>query len=466
MVYTQTALSTATGTSALALSQAVASTFRHAMNALDSYMMSVSASRGYTLINPVLSLPITLSTTDKTFVEARLVSLQSFALGTTAILIQPVPNISAALASGTAAIPYNCLSTFLLTFETTTGVQYTLETPPAGLTASNFAAQAQAAATAWANLYAAANGIASGAALDEISYMAAASQIAATFTSYVTIYVGSTSAQLALLWNSMVACPALSRYSFANSNDPSSAFSQQVAVVRLIATQGLYQFNLLSANLRQIVPANVATYTVRYGDSLMGIAASQLGDYSKWQQIATLNGLLPPYISPTAGTPHVTSPGQQIYMPTNGTPTTAPPAQAPANYELDFLGYDIFYGPLNQDMLPWTGDLNTISGYQNLAFSLGRRLQTSLGELIYHLEFGSRIPPEVGNLMTSETVNHIAAYAISAVMTDPRVQQVVNAKATALTGQTINLVLTALPKGQTSANSIPLGVTFPGTPVS
>jgi phage baseplate assembly protein W len=193
----------------------------------------------------------------------------------------------------------------------------------------------------------------------------------------------------------------------------------------------------------------------------MSIAARQLGDYSKWQQIANINGLLPPYFA-AVPTPNMVSPGQQLYLPTDGIPANVVPAQGAASYEISFLGYDIFYGALNQDMAPWTGDFVTISGYSNLAFSLGRRLQTPLGNLIYHMDFGSRIPPEVGNILTQDTVGHIGAFAVSAVLSDPRVQQVVSVNAQALTNQGVSVSLVALPKGQTnsSGSGVPVGVSF------
>ena len=43
------------------------------------------------------------------------------------------------------------------------------------------------------------------------------------------------------------------------------------------------------------VQLSAGTYTVQTGDSLSTIAASELGDADKWQELATLNGINPPY---------------------------------------------------------------------------------------------------------------------------------------------------------------------------
>jgi phage baseplate assembly protein W len=143
-------------------------------------------------------------------------------------------------------------------------------------------------------------------------------------------------------------------------------------------------------------------------------------------------------------------------MPGGFAPSSVPSPQGASQYENMFLGTDFFYGPINQDMLPWTGDIQTIVGNQNLAFSLGRRLQTTLGSLIYHPEFGSRIPPTIGSVTTQNTVGSIEAYGVSSLLGDQRVARVLSINATVLTSYAIRVTFTVLPQGR-QISSTPVG---------
>jgi phage baseplate assembly protein W len=218
--------------------------------------------------------------------------------------------------------------------------------------------------------------------------------------------------------------------------------------------------NGLALKLAQFIPENLQVYTVLNNDSLPLIAARQLGNFELWPQIATINNLQPPYIGAVGAAPSagLVIPGQQIFLPVNPT-TTAATAGAVSNsipnYEVNYLGVDLFLGPLNEpDMLPWTGDFNTQSGFNNLATALGRRIITTLGSLIFHPEFGSRIPPEVGGVSDSTTASNIGAYATSAILTDPRVNNVTNVSVTNPSYGQINVSATATPNGSTAQTAL------------
>jgi phage baseplate assembly protein W len=99
-------------------------------------------------------------------------------------------------------------------------------------------------------------------------------------------------------------------------------------------------------------------------------------------------------------------------------------------------------------MLTWTGDFQVISGYQNLAFSLGRRLQTALTSLIYHPDFGSRIPPEVGTITDASIAGVLQAYTTSCLLSDPRVAKVVSVAVTMQASNTgFEITAVVLPNG-------------------
>lgn len=252
-----------------------------------------------------------------------------------------------------------------------------------------------------------------------------------------------TGADLTVAWNTLVAAPTLTRFASLVYNNPTSLGSQNTSVIRYVILGLLREFNGLIVALRQAAITQVKLATVRQGDSLMDLAARNLGDYTQWYSIAQINALIPPFVAP-ASSPGIAGQGQQLFMPT-GTSVTAI-GDAP-NYQINYLGVDIFYGPLNGEMLPWTGDFQVIAGYRNLAFSLGRRLQTTLGDLIYHLDFGSRVPPEVGAIESPSELGLLKAFTESALRTDPRVNSIIAITVNALPNYAIAVSSTVLPNG-------------------
>ena len=95
----------------------------------------------------------------------------------------------------------------------------------------------------------------------------------------------------------------------------------------------------------------------------------------------------------------------------------------------------------------WLGDFQIITGYLNLQHALIRRLKTPIGSLIYHINYGSRIPDEIGNVTSINTSGHLNDYAESAVLADPRVQSLTDSVALYKENQTVQLRLTVQPQG-------------------
>jgi phage baseplate assembly protein W len=344
----------------------------------------------------------------------------------------------ALIAQGLPLVPYPGLTEWQMAFR--------YAPIPVGLTVSNFVATASAFATAWATLASdmQTQGVGfTGSSLGEVNYTHLAASVSAFEVSQLTL---SPNADLTAAWNLLVILPTMARVAALASNDPTSATSQLIAVQRYVALTMLAQFNTLLVSFQDQTPTQVRLVPVRVGDSLMDIAARELGDYTQWSALASANSLLPPYISAVPG-PNVAVVGQLLYVPNGGTN----PQPAIPNYQTFFLGTDIYYGPLGQDMAPWLGDLPIISGYQNLSLSLGRRLQTTLGTLIYHNTFGSRIPPEVGAIITSQAPSQISAYATSALLSDPRVQSVNNVIVMSNPLGLISVSADVIPKGPGSS---------------
>ena len=125
-------------------------------------------------------------------------------------------------------------------------------------------------------------------------------------------------------------------------------------------------------------------YTVREGDTLQGIALREIGNTARWLDIAALNRLRAPYISPWS-MPDTVSPGDTILIPVTvdarDVSRQRPQAQDDADRRL--LGVDFYLnGAGAWEADPATSqDLRTIGGVPNFAQALERiKFRTELGQ--------------------------------------------------------------------------------------
>ena len=389
----------------------------------------------------IQALPITIDPTSLAFLNARTSAYNDASSALSAIIPAPssFQNNSSLLSIGTPLIPDMGLLDFYRTFS--------YETPPSGLTTNNFVTQASGVVSAF-NTIATAIEIFQGinltqaydTATRQAETAAVASGIVADFTS------GPISASLPVsgIWEQLVSIPAMTADASILSTAPFLLTVQQASVARYailtIAAQ-LANFLLI---LRSPVTEQVNTATILNGENLMDVAARTLGDFEQWQAIAELNGLQPPYVGPVAS-PGIAAWGSSVLLPTPGVAVAS--IGTPPSYTNNFLGIDIYTGPINGVMPPWGGDFQTIAGYNNLAWALGRRLQTTLGTLIYHSNYGSRIPPEVGNVEVQTVAGQIAAFGKSALLSDPRVSAVLSAVGTLLSNSNIAFTGIVQPSG-------------------
>lgn len=412
--------------------QAVRTTLYYGLCIADIFMVYTAWDQEYSKLSGVLSLPLNIDSTTIEFVTNRINALQASILAI-APLINELGRATFdmnSILSGIPGLPDPGVLDFFMTFD--------YEPLPTGITAENFTATAQAAATAWKTLQTAINQQlpnTAGGIQDSVSRQLAVSQTQANVVSNITI---SSSISLLQAWNLMIASPALTRMASILYSDPSDAQVQRASVIRVVILQSLQQFDSLIASFRERSPSNVRVITARNNDTLMSIAARELGNFELWYEIAQINAIQPPF---------TLSGGQQLFLPTNQQAQITIPTTAP-NYGLNYLGTDLYYGPLNNEMLPWGGDFNIITGYNNLSFSLGRRLQTQIGSLVYHPnDFGSRIPQEVGKIQTQATAGHISAYASSSILSDPRVNRLANIYTQLMPNYEIAVNATVLPNG-------------------
>lgn len=437
LVYAQTNLSVANPQSTKSLAAAVAQTLENGSAAFSAYLFSTGTQVNFSALSQVAALALTLDPATQGFLQNRVAAMQSAIIGSQAL--QSPPNLTAqSLAVGKPVIPYPGYLEFLLAFP--------YEAPPDGLTTDNFVAQAQACADSWATVATAlqTQGVLfTGTSLNSVQQMGLAAQATADAVSNIVL---ATNVDLANAWNTLVAAPTISRAASITYSDPTSLIAQSLSVARYVTLTTLQKFNVLLTTLRtQQATGPVRLAKVRRNDNLMDIANRELGSFEEWRNIATLNSLVPPYVSNTKA-PGVAAPGDQLFLPTPNGPST-PQAMTAPNYLINYLGVDLFLGPLNQPMLPWTGDFQIISGYQNLAFSLGRRLQTLFESLIYHPDFGSRIPPEVGSITDQTIANVLAAYTSSCLASDPRVEKVLSVNVQVQQNNAFKISSTVRPNG-------------------
>lgn len=162
---------------------------------------------------------------------------------------------------------------------------------------------------------------------------------------------------------------------------------------------------------------------VHYGDTLKRIALREMGDASRWIELATLNRLTPPYIAPQEeAAPGVLVYGDYIKIPAlNGAPAVT---DAVAAYLSDLL---VDGGRLQAE----NGDLQLVKGVPNLEQALAHRIKVEKRELGYHPEFGCWVHTLKGGGVRPDTVRLGGFYVKSALAEDYRVRRVESCVATA-----------------------------------
>lgn len=440
LVYIQQNLNPSDVASMKPLATAFASTLQNGGAAISAYLFFSGTQANFAALSEAAALPLTLDPATNAFMQRRVTAMQSAV--TAAQAMQVLPGAVALLSTGQPVIPDPGYLEFLLNFS--------YETAPDGLTVDTVAAQAQAEATAWTTIATAmqTQGVKfSGAALNAVQQMGMASQVVAGVVANAAIV---SSADPTQVWNTLVSAPSICRAAVMTYSDPTSLAAQNTAVARYVILDTLEQVNALLTVLRNQQTGQVRLAKVRMNDNLMDIANRELGNFEAWRDIAAINGLQPPYISNTPG-PNVAVPGSQLFLPPPVGQTVNTQQQQPS-YLNNYLGVDLYLGPINQEMLPWTGDFQVLSGYQNLAFSLGRRLQTTLGTLIYHPDFGSRIPPEIGSITDQTIAGVLEAFTTSALLSDPRVNKVVSVNVVVRQDNAFQISATVLPNGLGESN--------------
>lgn len=149
-------------------------------------------------------------------------------------------------------------------------------------------------------------------------------------------------------------------------------------------------------------------YAIQATDTLPSIAASQLGDGALWYDIAIVNGLKAPYISPD-GAPGTVRVGDLISIPrASSDPVSGVVAGVGSEPGERLLGTDIALREtsISAPGRPWVDlaidprtkrDVKLISGYANLSQALQMRVWTERGHMSLLPNYGLRRAIGIGN---------------------------------------------------------------------
>lgn len=435
----------ASGTAAPATAAQPASlvlqTLINGASAISAWQTSSALTLENANLTAIQALPLNLDPVTLSYTNNRISAVAAAASGINAILppIKPLLAVSQ-LAANTPAIADPGFIPWCMGFDA--------ETPPTNLGNASITTYAQAETQAWltaANAISALQGGPVSTAYDAADRMYRCCNTVSTTLSQIGIAIFSDDTSLnpvtlvdgngnpitdgygniiflsaayptSLAWNSLAALPVILLDGATLSTAPSLLSAQQALAIRYALNYNAQQIAYFLYAIRPSAAQQPIVASLRNTDSLADLAARQTGGFDNWTDIASINSLLPPYPGPTNQT--IAQSGQKLFMP--GSNVAVGANSAPPDYDSLILGTDYDFGPINGSQPTWLGDIPLITGLQNFARAIGRRLQTPLGSLIYDPTYGSRIPGEVGAVQSTAEAARLASYGQSAIAADPR----------------------------------------------
>ena len=184
------------------------------------------------------------------------------------------------------------------------------------------------------------------------------------------------------------------------------------------------------AEFIQEAPATRQAQT-HWDDTLQKIALRELGDASRWVELALLNGLKPPYIQTQSG------PGILAYGDSIAIPAPVAVATGDAVFLRDVL---LDKGRLKAD----AGRLKLAGGLDNFNQAIQIRINTVKRELAFRPDFGCWVSSLIGAANGPVAGQLAAFYVRSSLLQDDRVASVPSCSATVV-GDSIRIEATVNP---------------------
>ena len=417
-------------------------TLRNGSQAVEAWRTGATLSLEAVNLAAVSALPLSLDTTTQSYFNARIAAVSAAASGISALAPSANPFAAATLLSGgSPAVADPGYLEWCIGFSA--------ETAPSGVTAATLPIYATGAATAWLTV---ANAVTVLQGSNPTSTYDTAARMYRCSASVAGIINGLESTPFAeAAWNGVVALPTILMDAATLYMAPSSLPAQQAIAIRYSLNAMAAALALFLCSLRTTVGTPPSTARLNNTDTLMDLAARETGNFEQWVAIAAANGLTPPYPGPTNQA--VALSGRQMFLPGAGVQIGA--TGTPPSYPNDGMGVDWWFGPINGPQPAWNGDVATIGGFANFAQALGRRLQTPIGSLVYHQDYGSRIPGEVGGVQSTDEAPKLAAFGKAAISADKRTARVLSATASVSPGMSASFSGVVQPIGP---GSLPIDV--------
>lgn len=172
------------------------------------------------------------------------------------------------------------------------------------------------------------------------------------------------------------------------------------------------------------------------GDTLQKLALRELGDAKGWVDIALLNNLRPPYIvdNEISANVGVVYAGQSLLIPIDADNPIAD------TYDQYLTDISLSGGVLHLS----NGDIDTLSGTNNLIQALRHRVTVKKRSLWFHPEYGCWVHKLIGKLNGPSAGGLAAFYVKSSVLEDERVSSVESISAE-VSGDSIRVKCTVIP---------------------
>lgn len=218
-------------------------------------------------------------------------------------------------------------------------------------------------------------------------------------------------------------------------------------------------------------------YTITEGDTLQSIAQYILNDASKWYDIASYNKLVYPYIGDYSDS-GVMSVGDTIIIPISTDDNYSISSDTLSDTQKNnlagyILGKDLSLiddtsaiegrGTTDEVIsLESTGKtLSVVSGYENLVQALLVRLNTPIGTLLLHPEYGNNFSDVLGQKNTVSNINKLQVGIEQTLRKDSRVSNV-KVQSTEVEGEVVKIVVIITPIGLDEQLELYLGATSDG----